>query len=588
MVKMKKNIIWILLDGVRNYKTPNDSEKMGKPDVVDELANDSVEFLQAVTSAPSTVMSVSSFMTSIPSYYLSRNLEDMRLDKSNFESIGNILENEGYNIYNVNVSYDLRRDYWKTFLRPVDKKYWPKECKVMEHWSNDPLNKIIFKMLNEDGIKSPFMLYVHYNFRRDLKCNDRVQELIQRIKKENLYDNSIIIMHSDHGMPDVERRDYFKWLDERELYFNRHDLIMTDDNICVPLVIKYPGCEAGKKIDITVGLIDLVPTILNLLDIEYGPEKKYGKSFRGENLLPLIDGQDIELFNKRKIRTDTRYIAQTDRMISIRGTGHKYIYYRDVPGEDNEQFIDLIEDPLETKNLINTSDQGYIDLINEYKKEYIRQEEDSIQFQYEYLNRKFSRYFNDDNLLRKEINEILVIGSCNYWFMKAIVDIVRDYYDDLKQCDLFLERDNSIEYHKLNEFGFTNNIFAHHSFNAKEFKKDYLSTFNNYDLLLVPLTDYMKDFEQAKSKSTDGKMAMLQPQASINTKILKDYKEIFKIAKLVKAQKILYIDYNMNFYLNPKSVIIKKYLKKVYAKSDIYRSKPLELFKDIKRVIINK
>ena len=585
---MKKNIIWCLLDGVRNYPTPNDPEKMGKPEVIDELAKDSVEFTQTATSATSTVMSITAMMTSVPSYYLSRNLEDIRLDKSNFESFANILENEGYNVYSVCISYEMRREYWKTFLKPVNKKYWPKGCKEMVHWGNEPLNKIIFSMLDQKALKEPFFLYVHYNFRRDYKCNDRVRDLMQRLKADGLYDDSIIIMNSDHGMPDVERKDHFKWLDERGLYFNRHDLITTDDNICVPLVIKYPGCEAGNKIDTTVGTIDIVPTVLSLLDIEFGPGKEYGNSFRGENLLPLINGKDIESFRKRKIRTDTRYIAQTDRMISIRGTGHKYIYYRDIPGEDNEQFIDLIKDPFEKNNLINSIDSQYIDLINEYKKEYIRQEEDSIQFQYEFLKRKFFKYFNKEVLMKDDIEKVLVIGSCNPWFMKTIFDIVREYFQDLKQCDLLLERDNPIEYHSLNELGYTNNIFAHHSFNAKELKKDYLSTFDKYDLLLVPLTDYMKDFEQAKSKSTDGEMAMIQPQASINTKILKDYKEIFKISKLVKVRKILYMDYNMNFFLNPKSVIIKKYLKKVYAKSDIYRSKPFELFKDIKRLFIGK
>ena len=58
---MKNNIIWILLDGVRNYPTPNDPEKMGKPEVLDELAKDSVEFTQATTSATSTVMSIFCF-----------------------------------------------------------------------------------------------------------------------------------------------------------------------------------------------------------------------------------------------------------------------------------------------------------------------------------------------------------------------------------------------------------------------------------------------------------------------------------------------------------------------------------------------
>ena len=584
----KKNIIWCLLDGVRNYPTPNDPEKMGKPEVLDELAIDSVEFTQATTSATSTVMSITAMMTSVPSYYLSRNLEDIRLDKSNFESFANILENEGYNVYSVCISYEMRREYWKTFLKPVNKKYWPQGCKEMVHWGNEPLNEIIFSMLDQKALIEPFFLYVHYNFRRDYKCNDRVRDLMQRLKEEDLYEDSIIVMNSDHGMPDAERRDYFKWLDERGLYFNRHDLIMTDDNICVPLVIKYPGCEPGKKIDITVGTIDIVPTVLSLLDIEYGPEKVYGNSFRGENLLPLINGKEIELFKKRKVRTDTRYIAQTDRMISIRGTGHKYIYYRDVPGEDNEQFIDLIKDPFEKKNLINTSNQSYINLINEYKKEYIRQEEDSIQFQYEFLKRKFFKYFNEEVLMQDDIEKVLVIGSCNYWLMKTIVDIVREYFQDLKQCDLLLERDNPIEYHSLNGLGYTNNIFAHHSFNAKEFKKDYLTTMEDYDLCLIPLTDYKKDIEQAIKKSTSGEMEMIQEQAPINARLLKDYEEIYKIARLVKAKKRLYVDYNMNFILNPKSVIIKKYFKKVYAKSDIYRSKPLELFKDIKRLIIGK
>ena len=43
-----ENVIWIILDGVRNYPTPNDPEKMGKPAIFDELAQEGVEFTQAV------------------------------------------------------------------------------------------------------------------------------------------------------------------------------------------------------------------------------------------------------------------------------------------------------------------------------------------------------------------------------------------------------------------------------------------------------------------------------------------------------------------------------------------------------------
>jgi len=170
--------------------------------------------------------------------------------------------------------------------------------------------------------------------------------------------------------------------------------------------------------------------------------------------------------------------------------------------------------------------------------------------------------------------------------MKTLVDIINDYFPDLEQCDIFLERDNQIEYHELNQLGYTNNIFAHHSFNAKEFKKDYLSTMENYDLSLIPLTDYRKDIEQSKSKSVSGEMEIIQPQAPITSRLLKDYEQIFKIERLLDSKNKFYLDYNVNFYKHPRLIIIQRYLKKIIAKSDIYKSKPYELLKDIKRLIL--
>ena len=65
-----RNIIWIVIDGVRNYPCPDDPEKMGKPLLIDEIAKEGVEFSNVVASATSTLMSVSSMMLSIPAYYL--------------------------------------------------------------------------------------------------------------------------------------------------------------------------------------------------------------------------------------------------------------------------------------------------------------------------------------------------------------------------------------------------------------------------------------------------------------------------------------------------------------------------------------
>ena len=151
----KKNIIWLVIDGVRNYETPNDPEKMGKPPVVDTVAKEGVEFTNAVTSAPSTMMSVTAMMTSTPAYYLSRNLDDLQLGRKHFESIGTILEQEGYVAGSISFYYDMRRDYWQEFLRPVGRRFWPKGCKAMAHWNNGPINEIVFRML-DSGLKEPF------------------------------------------------------------------------------------------------------------------------------------------------------------------------------------------------------------------------------------------------------------------------------------------------------------------------------------------------------------------------------------------------------------------------------------------------
>ncbi|MCH8304705.1 MAG: sulfatase-like hydrolase/transferase, partial [Candidatus Marinimicrobia bacterium] len=268
---MKHNIIWIILDGVRNYPCPDDPQRMGRPELFDKIAKEGVYFEQSVASATSTYMSISSMMLGIPSYYLSRNLEDFKLDKSHYESLAGILGNHEYTSYSISVSYEIRREGWRHILPPISEKYWPKGEKRMLHWNNDPINPTIFNQL-EAGVEEPFFLFVHYNARRDSSVSLRAEKLLNELKSRNLYDNSILVLCSDHGMPDTARSDYAKWLRDRGLYFNRHDLIMTDDNIMTPLFIKYPDGPKGIKIKPCVGNIDISPTLLDIVGIKSGPD----------------------------------------------------------------------------------------------------------------------------------------------------------------------------------------------------------------------------------------------------------------------------------------------------------------------------
>ena len=60
----KPNIIWLVVDGIRNYRTGVD--EFGKLDFMEEFEEEAVYFPNTVTSAPSTVMSVSAMMTGMP------------------------------------------------------------------------------------------------------------------------------------------------------------------------------------------------------------------------------------------------------------------------------------------------------------------------------------------------------------------------------------------------------------------------------------------------------------------------------------------------------------------------------------------
>ena len=83
----------------------------------------------------------------------------------------------------------------------------------------------------------------------------------------------------------------------------RHDMVVTDDNIKVPLFIKTPDNLKGTINEI-VGHIDLFPTILGMLNLELPSQNKI--QIKG---LDIVKNRN-KLSNNRIIRTDTRLLLQ--------------------------------------------------------------------------------------------------------------------------------------------------------------------------------------------------------------------------------------------------------------------------------------
>lgn len=99
------------------------------------------------------------------------------------------------------------------------------------------------------------------NYQAQAEFSDHILGIfLDRLKKENLYDKSIVIVVADHGLR--------IWGD---LY--RH----IDLTARIPLILHGPGITSGVN-DLDVQLIDLVPTILDVLKTPYKPSEFDGVS----------------------------------------------------------------------------------------------------------------------------------------------------------------------------------------------------------------------------------------------------------------------------------------------------------------------
>lgn len=413
--KKKYNFVYICLDGARNYPSPWSGKTgggCGKPEIFDEFAKEAIDFKTAVCAAPSTLMSFSSTFSGFPCGYLARNFMDFKFDHLVFDSLIKILKMNNYQIYTLD-EYEYARKVFKEMYFPIDQKYYPKDLREDKTWSNEEVLSLFDNLTKQLTLRTPFSLLVHINVRFDRNISQKVAHILNYLKKINVYDDSIIILCSDHGCPDPERNISNKLL--REI---GHDLILTDDNILFAFCMKYPGCSP-KSIKTAVSSLDIMPTVLDLLGFSY--ENKIGIPLKGKSLLPLIEGENTKAFDDRIMLTEARFISQPFRRVSLRGNDFKYIYFYD---EEEECFYDLRNDPKEENNVIESTSPDVQKTIQRYREEFKRYETDMLRFQHKYLLHSFQKEFDrlvNENTSLKNSHNILIFGSSDVEFAKALV-----------------------------------------------------------------------------------------------------------------------------------------------------------------------
>ena len=315
----------------------------------------------------------------------------------------------------------------------IDRKFWPRGLKFGRNWNNDEVSHILNKRL-DSGLPEPFFLMSWYNCRGDPDTSAKVEKDFDRLRNMGLLDNSVFLLCSDHGYPDPSRGMGPQWFARQNL---THDLVLTDDNILVPLLIRYPGCQP-RKVTVPVGTMDLMPTILDLLRIS--PRADESRRLQGHSLVPLMEGRPAPHLEERKFRSDARFMMQTHRRTSIRGSRFKYIVYHD---EGGDELYDLHSDPSESHNLID--DTSFTEVLGEFRSEFKRSEQEAVEFHLRYLLERTQRLGSDLGGVKRALvihsqpipNSQLILKALASLLSKGTIDLMTSQPLDTEQVGSF-------------------------------------------------------------------------------------------------------------------------------------------------------
>jgi arylsulfatase A-like enzyme len=173
--------------------------------------------------------------------------------------------------------------------------------------------------------------YLVDNYDREIMMLDKkVGKILDELKDRGLYDDSLIIITSDHG----------ESFGEHNLML--HGISLYEDNLHVPLLVKYPSgnTPAGTQ-EHPVSLTGIMPTVLSYLSIPV-PEDVQGVPFDDREAQTILaqNYTSTHFKGQQQFRSDVVSLHQGD-----------YKYIRFVKTQD--QLFNLREDPAELHNIMD-------------------------------------------------------------------------------------------------------------------------------------------------------------------------------------------------------------------------------------------
>ncbi len=299
------NVLLVTLDTTRADRLGCYGYLRAKTPNIDSLSQNGVQFLNAYCPVPLTLPSHCSILTGTnPVYHQVRNNGSYYLTPA-IQTLAEVLKRNGLKTaafvssFTVDSRFGLDQGFgvYDDMLSP-DLAYKG----LNSERRADAVYSSFSRWLDENST-SHFFSWVHFfdphipydppsPFREEFKENPYdgeiaymdfyVGKIVEKLKEHGLWGKTLIVLAGDHGEAFGEKQE--EW----------HGVFIYESTIRVPLVFYCAdNLPPGERIESRVRLIDLMPTVLDMMKIQV-PEQVQGVS-----LLPYIEGkkkQDLSTY----------------------------------------------------------------------------------------------------------------------------------------------------------------------------------------------------------------------------------------------------------------------------------------------------
>ena len=384
MKPARPNIILILIDALRKDHLGCYGYQKNTSPNIDLFAEEAFKFEDTISTCSWTSPSIASLFTSL--YVSSHGLlthsqKTTDILDLNLVTLAEVLKENGYTASAFVANRWIREEFnyhqgFDLFKQVGIDVYRPSAASLRERffsWLADKPQKPFFAYLHFMDVHGPYLPPYPYNTlftsekgreltpeeivklrylrigdQKDLNfyisqydggiryCDYHIGKILDHLKKEKLYDESVIIITSDHG----------------EAFFEHgacdHGFTLYNEEIRVPLLMRLPSSmpyiinEYCKP-----QLSDIGVTLLNLIGTKFPYQ---------------VDGQNLVSLSKKKTRQPTKKRIYSEEYmkgfpkVAVIENDRKYIYH--IPQKRIVEVYNLANDDKEYNNLVSTYESG--------------------------------------------------------------------------------------------------------------------------------------------------------------------------------------------------------------------------------------